>query len=158
MAVQARAGHSFRFWRPARTDPTLNIPASSIIGRSGLSEFAGTLAVTLSHGQLRQLEIAIALASRPKVLLLDEPLAGMSEGDAVSMIALLRELKSDCSMLLIEHDMSAVFDLADRIAVLVEGRVIVVDTPDVIRAHPEVRKAYLGDAAPAISKSTGILS
>ncbi len=146
MAVQARAGHSFRFWRPARTDPALNVPASSIVGRSGLGKFAGTLAVALSHGHLRQLEIAIALASRPKVLLLDEPLAGMSGGDAVSMIALLRQLKSDCSMLLIEHDMRAVFDLADRIAVLVGGRVIVVDTPEVIRMHPEVRKAYLGDA------------
>jgi len=146
LAVQARQGHSFRFWRPALEDPTLRQPAAALLERVGLAERAGVLAGNLAHGEQRQLEIAMVLATAPKMLLLDEPMAGMGVEESQRMIALLDALKADYTMLLIEHDMDAVFALADRITVLVYGRVIATGTPAEIRADRAVREAYLGSA------------
>jgi branched-chain amino acid transport system ATP-binding protein len=145
LAVQAHAGHSFRFWRPARLDAALQEPARAILERVGLAMRAETPAAVLAHGEKRLLEIAIALATRPRLLLLDEPMAGMGPEDAARMVAFLRKLKGAVTLLLVEHDMDAVFALADRITVLVYGRVIASGSPDEIRADVEVRKAYLGE-------------
>src|SRR5262249_55967190 len=145
LAVQARAGHSFRFWRPVRTDPTLRDPARAVLVEVGLAERAEVLAARLAHGEQRQLEIAMALATRPPMLLLDEPMAGLAREEAMRMVALLRELRSRQTLLLVEHDMDAVFALADRISVLVYGRLIATGSPAEIRANDEVARAYLGD-------------
>ena len=115
------------------------------LARVGLAERAGVSAANLSHGEQRQLEIAMALATRPRMLLLDEPTAGMGVRESARMVDLLRELKRELTILLIEHDMEAVFALADRITVLVYGRVIASGAPEAIRADPEVRRAYLGE-------------
>ena len=147
LAVQAHQGHSFRFLADARTDERLRAPAREGLDAVGLGRRADALASALSHGEQRQLEIAMALAGDPKLLLLDEPMAGMGVEESLRMIDLLRGLKGRRAMLLIEHDMDAVFALADRITVLVYGRMIASGTPDEIRAHPEVRQAYLGDEA-----------
>jgi branched-chain amino acid transport system ATP-binding protein len=144
LAVQAHAGHSFRFWRPARSEPKLRQPARAALARVGLESRADVLCANLSHGEHRQLEIAMALASAPRLFLLDEPMAGMGPDESARMIALLRELKRQHTILLIEHDMDAVFRLADRITVLVDGRVIASGAPDDIRADAAVRQAYLG--------------
>jgi len=144
LAVQAHAGHSFQFWRNARTDPALREPASAVLAQVGLAHRAEQLCANLSHGEHRQLEIAMALATRPSMLLLDEPMAGMGPDESARMVRTLKELKKSLTILLIEHDMEAVFALADRITVLVYGRVIASDTPAAIRANEEVRKAYLG--------------
>jgi branched-chain amino acid transport system ATP-binding protein len=144
LAVQAHSGHSFRFWRNARTDAALREPARAALARVGLTERADVLVSRLSHGEHRQLEIAMALATRPRMLLLDEPMAGMGPDESTRMVRLLCELKQEVTILLIEHDMEVVFALADRITVLVYGRVIASGTPDAIRADEEVRKAYLG--------------
>jgi len=146
LAIQAHQGHSFRFWRPAMRDPSLLEPARRILKEVGLEKL-GTRAANMSHGEHRQLEVAMALATRPRLLLLDEPMAGMGIDESQRMIALLGTLKSRQTMILVEHDMDAVFRLADRIAVLVYGRVIAVGAPQEIRANEEVRKAYLGEAA-----------
>jgi branched-chain amino acid transport system ATP-binding protein len=145
LAVQAHAGHSFRFWRPARTDPVLQGPARAILERVGLALRADVPAAVLAHGEKRLLEIAIALATRPRLLLLDEPMAGMGLEDAARMVAFLKKLKGAVTLLLVEHDMDAVFALADRITVLVYGRVIASGVPEAIRADAEVRRAYLGE-------------
>jgi branched-chain amino acid transport system ATP-binding protein len=145
LAVQAHAGHSFRFWRNARTENELRAPARAALARVGLAARADQVVANLSHGEHRQLEIAMALATGPRMLLLDEPMAGMGPEESVRMVALLRELKQDLTILLVEHDMEAVFALADRISVLVYGRVIATGTPEAIRANEEVRQAYLGD-------------
>jgi branched-chain amino acid transport system ATP-binding protein len=145
LAVQAHAGHSFHFWRDAREDDALRAPAREMLARVGLAERANVIVSSMSHGEHRQLEIAMALATRPRMLLLDEPMAGMGPEESVRMIALLRELKRDLTILLIEHDMDAVFALADRISVLVYGRVIASGEPAAIRANEDVRKAYLGE-------------
>jgi branched-chain amino acid transport system ATP-binding protein len=145
LAVQAHAGHSFRFLADVRKDATLRDPARRLLDAVGLGARAGTLAATLSHGEQRQLEIAMALAGDPKLLLLDEPMAGMGIDESQRMIGLLRELKGKRAILLIEHDMDAVFQLADRITVLVYGRAIASGTPDEIRANKDVRQAYLGE-------------
>jgi len=145
LAVQARSGHSFRFWRDARGEPELREPARAALVRVGLAARADVLAAALSHGERRQLEIAMALATEPRMLLLDEPLAGMGPEESVRMVAILRELKQELTMLLVEHDMDAVFTLADRITVLVGGRVIASATPGEIRANRDVQRAYLGD-------------
>src|SRR5471030_2668549 len=147
LAVQAHQGHSFRFLADARTDERLRTPAREGLDAVGLGRRADALASALSHGEQRQLEIAMALAGDPKLLLLDEPMAGMGVEESQRMVELLRSLKGKRAMLLIEHDMDAVFALADRITVLVYGRMIASGTPDEIRAHPEVRRAYLGDEA-----------
>ena len=145
LAVQAHAGHSFRFLADVRRDETRRAPARQGLDAVGLSARADTPAAALSHGEQRQLEIAMALAGDPKLLLLDEPTAGMGVEESQRMIDFLRALKGNRAMLLIEHDMDAVFQLADRITVLVYGRAIASGTPDEIRANAEVRQAYLGD-------------
>jgi branched-chain amino acid transport system ATP-binding protein len=144
LAVQARAGHSFRFWRAARASTSLRQPALATLERVGLAARAQTLAAHLSHGEQRQLEIAMVLASQPRLLLLDEPMAGMGAEESAQMVDLLRQLHGQYSMLLVEHDMDAVFTLADRLTVLVYGRAIATGTAADIRQHPEVRQAYLG--------------
>ena len=145
LAVQAHAGHSFRFWRPARADVSLTRPARQALEQVGLEKRAGVLAANLSHGEQRQLEIAMALATRPRLLLLDEPVAGMGTDESQRMIELLAALKGEKTIVLVEHDMDAVFTLADRISVLVYGRIIATGTPVEIRANQEVRAAYLGE-------------
>jgi branched-chain amino acid transport system ATP-binding protein len=145
LAVQAHAGHSFRFWRNARREAVLREPARKALARVGLAERADTLVANMSHGEHRQLEIAMALATAPRMLLLDEPMAGMGPEESQRMVATLRELKGGLTILLVEHDMEAVFALADRITVLVYGRVIACDTPAAVRANAEVRQAYLGE-------------
>jgi branched-chain amino acid transport system ATP-binding protein len=144
LAVQAHAGHSFRFWQPARKDARLRGPARAALARVGLESRADIVCGNLSHGEHRQLEIAMVLATAPRMLILDEPMAGMGPDESTRMIALLDKLKGEHTILLIEHDMHAVFRLADRITVLVDGRVIACGAPDDIRAAPEVRQAYLG--------------
>ena len=144
LAGQARLGHSFRFWKNARRDPALLGPAREAVEVVGLSARADTLARDLSHGEARQLELAIAIAQQPRLLLLDEPMAGMGRKDGVAMTQLLARLKQDYSIILIEHDMQAVFSLADRISVLVAGHIIKTGAPEVIRTDPDVRAAYLG--------------
>jgi branched-chain amino acid transport system ATP-binding protein len=145
LAVQAHAGHSFRFWRDARREPQLREPARAALARVGLAARAAVRASELSHGEHRQLEIAMALATRPRLLLLDEPMAGLGPDESRRMVALLRELKREIAILLVEHDMEAVFALADRITVLVYGRVIASGDPDAIRNNEEVKRAYLGE-------------
>ena len=145
LAVQAHAGHSFRFWRNARDEPDLRRPARAALERVGLGSRADWPASALSHGEHRQLELAMALAGAPRMLLLDEPMAGMGPDDSARMVAMLRALKQEVTILLIEHDMEAVFALADRITVLVYGRVIASGAPAEIRANAQVREAYLGE-------------
>jgi len=144
LAVQAHAGHSFRFWRRARNEVKLRGPAHAALARVGLESRADALCANLSHGEHRQLEIAMALATAPRMFLLDEPMAGMGPDESARMIALLGELKREQTILLIEHDMDAVFRLADRITVLVDGRVIASGPPGDVRADAAVRQAYLG--------------
>ena len=146
LAVQARAGHSFHFWRNARAEPELREPARAALTRVGLAERADRPAVALSHGEHRQLELAMALAGNPRMLLLDEPMAGLGPEESVRMVEMLRALKREFTILLVEHDMEAVFALADRITVLVYGRVIASGAPADIRANAAVRDAYLGEA------------
>lgn len=148
LAVQAQQGHAFRFWKSARRDITLRAPALAVLRDVGLEARANVLAAQLSHGEQRQLELAMALASDPRLLLLDEPMAGMGPDESARMVAYLKTLKGQRTMLLVEHDMDAVFALADRISVLVSGRLIATDTPAAIRANTDVRQAYLGDEAP----------
>ena len=145
LAVQAHSGHSFRFWRTARGDPRLTEPALRVLEQVGLQERAHVLAGNLAHGEQRQLEVAMALATAPRLLLLDEPMAGMGIEESQRMIELLSRLKQTKTIILVEHDMDAVFRLADRISVLVYGRVIATDVPDRIRLNEEVRRAYLGE-------------
>jgi branched-chain amino acid transport system ATP-binding protein len=145
LAVQAHAGHSFRFWRAARRDESLRAPARTVLESVGLGARADILAANLAHGEQRQLEIAMVLATRPRLLLLDEPMAGMGLEESQRMIALLRTLKGTHTMLLVEHDMDAVFALADRISVMVYGRIIASGTPEEIRGNAAVREAYLGE-------------
>ena len=145
LAAQAHAGHSFRFWRAARKDPALRGPAMAILEEVALAERADITAAHLAHGEKRALEIAMALATRPRLLLLDEPTAGMGPEDSARMVRFLARLKGTLTILLIEHDMDAVFALADRITVLVYGRAIATGLPASIRDNPDVRHAYLGE-------------
>jgi branched-chain amino acid transport system ATP-binding protein len=145
LAVQARSGSSFRFFGDASSEAVLNEPAMAHLDRVGLAGRAGVPAGLLSHGEKRLLELAIALATEPKLLLLDEPLAGTGHEESARVVSILRELKRDYTIVLIEHDMDAVFSLADRVSVLVYGRVVATDTPDRIRANLQVRAAYLGE-------------
>ena len=147
LAVQAHDGHSFRFWAEARKDKSLRDPAMQALEQVGLAHRADITASALSHGEHRQLEIAMALATRPKLLLLDEPMAGMGPEDSARMVQMLRGIKGSVTILLIEHDMDAVFALADRITVLVYGHAIATGLPDEIRRNAQVRQAYLGDEA-----------
>jgi branched-chain amino acid transport system ATP-binding protein len=145
LAVQARSGSSFRFFGNASQEKGLNGPAMECLGEVGLGARAHIPAGLLSHGEKRQLELAIGLATAPKLLLLDEPLAGTGHDESQRVVETLRRLKSRLTIVLIEHDMEAVFSLADRVSVLVYGRVIATDTPERIRANPDVRAAYLGE-------------
>lgn len=145
MALQAQDGHSFRFWKAARNDQKLRNPAREILEEVGLADRADVAAANLSHGEQRQLELAMALATRPSMLLLDEPMAGMGLEDSSRMVDFLLNLKGRVTILLVEHDMDAVFALADRITVLVYGKVVATGTPEKIRRDPTVQKAYLGE-------------
>jgi branched-chain amino acid transport system ATP-binding protein len=147
MAIQAHQGHSFRFWGDARRDEALRRPARSVLARVGLAGRKDVLAAELAHGEQRQLELAMALATEPELLLLDEPMAGMGHDESRSMVELLSGLKGQLAILLVEHDMDVVFSLADRITVLVYGRAIASGTPEEIRADQQVREAYLGAEA-----------
>jgi branched-chain amino acid transport system ATP-binding protein len=144
LAVQSIAGHSFRFFAPALKDRALTAPAREALDIVGLASRADVLANDLSHGEKRQLELAMALAMRPKLLLLDEPMAGMGRQDGARMTRILAGLKRTYAILLIEHDMDTVFALADRITVLVAGCAIASGAPEAIRANADVRSAYLG--------------
>ena len=146
LAVQAHDGHSFKFWTPATTQARLRKPALEVLEKVGLASRAGTIASALSHGERRQLEIAMALATDPSFLLLDEPMAGMGVEESAAMVTILRSLKGEKTILLVEHDMDAVFALADRISVLVYGRIIATGKPEDIRKNADVRSAYLGEA------------
>jgi len=146
LAVQARSGQVFRFVRPVSSDAGLREAAMRHLASVGLPEERARLrAADLSHGERRQLEFAIALALRPKVFLLDEPMAGLGHGGSKLLTTFLDKLRHEAPILLVEHDMEAVFALADRISVLVYGQVIATGSVDDIRANPEVRTAYLGD-------------
>ncbi len=145
LAVQAHDGHSFRFWAAARSDEALRKPALEALERVGLADRGDVMARNMSHGEHRQLEIAMALATRPRMLLLDEPMAGMGSDESRRMVEILKSLKGQQTILLIEHDMDVVFALADRITVLVYGRAIASGDGDAIRANAAVREAYLGD-------------
>jgi branched-chain amino acid transport system ATP-binding protein len=145
LAVQARSGSSFSFWRAVAAEAALVDQARAIADQIGLAEKLGALASTLAHGEQRALEVGLALATRPRLVLLDEPMAGMGPEESQRMIALIDRIRASVTVLLVEHDMDAVFRLADRITVLVSGRVIATGKPEAIRADPEVRRAYLGD-------------
>jgi len=145
LAVQVRSGHSFHFWRQVRSNSMWREEALGLLARVGLEARADVLAAQFAHGEKRALELAIALASRPQMLLLDEPTAGMGPDESLRIVQLLKALKGQVTILLIEHDMTAVFALADRITVLVYGRVIATGAPEEIRQHDEVRRAYLGE-------------
>jgi len=145
LAVQARQGHSFRFWRPVSEQRELREPAMAALMEAGLAEYAQVQAGMLAHGQQRQLELAMVLAGKPRVLLLDEPMAGMGQAESRQMTEVLRRLRERYATLLVEHDMEAVFNLADNISVLVYGQCIASGSPNDIRSDPEVQKAYLGE-------------
>ena len=149
LAVQARSGSSFSFWRPVASEEPLAVEARAIAAEIGLAGREEAIAGTLAHGEQRALEVGLALATRPKLVLLDEPMAGMGAEESQRMIALIERVRAQVAVLLVEHDMDAVFRLADRISVLVSGRVIASGAPEAIRAHPEVKKAYLGEGAAA---------
>jgi branched-chain amino acid transport system ATP-binding protein len=146
VALRPRRGHSFAFLRDAARDRELDQEVQAMLGRVWLVGRADAVARELAHGEQRQLELAMALASAPRLLLLDEPMAGIGHAEAPGMIDLLLRIKQNCAMLLIEHDMDAVFRIADRITVLVGGRAIASGAPAAIRDDPKVREAYLGDA------------
>ena len=145
LAAQAREGHSFRFFADARKERPLREAAMEALTRVGLRDRANLQVSRLSHGEQRELELAVALATKPQLLLLDEPMAGLGVTESVRMVKLLQELRKEVTIVLVEHDMEAVFALADRISVLVYGRVIASGTPDAIRQNDEVKRAYLGD-------------
>jgi branched-chain amino acid transport system ATP-binding protein len=145
-SVQASLGHSFHFWKDVRADERVINPAKEVLERIGLLSRANVLAGNLAHGEKRQLEIAMVLATRPKLLLLDEPMAGMGAEESRHLVTLLNELRSDYSMLLVEHDMDAVFALADKIMVLVYGKSIAEGKPSEIKVNNAVLEAYLGSS------------
>ncbi len=150
LAVQAHAGSSFSFLRPAIDETALTLPAAEALELVGLGARQHEVASAMAHGEHRQLELAMTLATAPKLLLLDEPMAGMSQAESESMIALIKRLKGRYAIALVEHDMDAVFALADRITVLVYGKVIACGAPADIRNDPAVKDAYLGDQEEAI--------
>ena len=147
LAVQATEPHSFRFWTAAEQIERLRQPARERLRQLGLFERRNAIAAGMAHGEHRQLELAMALATKPRMLLLDEPMAGLGSEESQAMLRLLAGLKGRYSILLIEHDMDVVFTLADRISVLVQGRVIASGSAEQIRNDPQVRLAYLGDEA-----------
>ena len=146
MVVQSRSGHSFRFWRPAAGETELVDDAMRALETVGLADRAHRVAKEVSHGEHRQLEIAMAIAMEPRLLLLDEPMAGMGPEETAGMVSVLQGIKKHKTILLVEHDMDAVFSLADQISVLVYGQIIATGTKDEIRANPDVQQAYLGES------------
>lgn len=147
LAVMGHSGRVFRFFAPVMRDTKLLTQAGQYLEQVGLSDRQHVLAANLSHGERRQLEMGVALALQPKLFLLDEPMAGMGSGGSKKLTRLLDNLRKEAPILLVEHDMDAVFALADRISVLVYGRIIATGTVDEIRSNPEVREAYLGGEA-----------
>jgi branched-chain amino acid transport system ATP-binding protein len=145
LAVQARTGSSLRFFGRAAEEAALNAPALAALEQTGIADRANLRAGELSHGEKRALELAIALAMQPTLLLLDEPMAGMGREEAERQVELLNRLKGRLTMILVEHDMPAVFALADRISVLIRGRVLTTGQPEDVRADPQVIAAYLGE-------------
>jgi branched-chain amino acid transport system ATP-binding protein len=145
LAAQAHDGHSFRFFADARKEKGLRDAALAALQRVGLADRANVPVSKLSHGEQRELELAVALATKPQLLLLDEPMAGLGVTESARMVKLLQELRKEVTIVLVEHDMEAVFALADRISVLVYGRVIASGAPSDIRQNEEVKRAYLGD-------------
>jgi len=145
LAVQALKGHSFRFWKNVRHDRQLQEPTRAAVERCGLKDRATEIAGNLSHGEKRQLDVGMAMAGEPKLLLLDEPMAGMGPGGTVKLAELIQGLRGTVSILLVEHDMDVVFSIADRITVLVYGEPVATGTPDEIRCHSAVQEAYLGE-------------
>lgn len=147
LAVQGRAdaGSSFRFWRPAQAEHRLFEEARHFLEQVGLNQRVNTVAGNLAHGEQRALELAMALATQPKMLLLDEPMAGTGPEESARMVELIEHLARHVTILLVEHDMAAVFRLADRVSVLVNGCLIATGLPEEVRGNPEVRRAYLGD-------------
>jgi branched-chain amino acid transport system ATP-binding protein len=145
LAAQAHDGHSFHFWGNARKESHLREAAHAALTRVGLAHRADVAVSELSHGEQRELELAVALATKPQLLLLDEPMAGLGVSESARMVELLKTLRRECTVVLVEHDMDAVFALADRITVLVYGRVIACDEPAAIRSNDEVKRAYLGE-------------
>lgn len=149
LAVQGRqdAGSSFRFWKAVHREQSLFDAAQHFLEQVGLARRSASLAGNLAHGEQRALELAMVLATQPKMLLLDEPMAGAGPEESARMVELIEHLARHVTILLVEHDMAAVFRLADRVSVLVNGSLICTGTPDEVRADPEVRRAYLGDVA-----------
>jgi len=145
LSVQAQMGHSFSFWKPVSQELALTDKAMSLLNDLGLAPRAHDRASELSHGEQRILELGLAVATQPKLLLLDEPMAGAGPGESERILNLILKLRQQSAILLIEHDMDAVFRLADRISVLVSGAVIATGTPEEIRHHPQVIAAYLGE-------------
>ena len=145
LAAQAHDGHSFRFFANARKETRLRDAAHAALDRVGLGSRADVPVSRLSHGEQRELELAVALATKPQILLLDEPMAGLGVTESTRMVKLLGDLRNEVSIVLVEHDMAAVFALADRISVLVYGRIIASGATDAIRSNDEVKRAYLGD-------------
>jgi len=145
LAVQGSSGHSFRFWAPVSKDSEMEAAAMESLGEVGLADRANRIAANVSHGEQRQLEVAMALAMKPRMLLLDEPMAGMGKEEGAMMVEILNRLKGEMTILLVEHDMDAVFSLADQLSVLVNGHIIATDTVENIRSNDDVQKAYLGD-------------
>jgi branched-chain amino acid transport system ATP-binding protein len=144
-AVQANQGHVFAAWAPVRTDADLNASALSVLQRIGLAAQADARVEQLSHGEQRALEVGLTLAGRPRLVLLDEPMAGMGAEESAAMAGLIASLRQDCAVLLIEHDVDAVFRLADRVSVLVSGAIIATGAPAAVRSDPAVIAAYLGE-------------
>ena len=145
LAVQGGSGHSFRFWSPVSKDRDMAAAAMCSLAEVGLESRARQVAANVSHGEQRQLEVAMALAMRPRMLLLDEPMAGMGKEEGALMVDILNRLKGEMTILLVEHDMDAVFSMADQLSVLVNGHIIATDSVANIRNNLEVQKAYLGD-------------
>ncbi|MGL4637471.1 MAG: ABC transporter ATP-binding protein [Beijerinckiaceae bacterium] len=145
LAAQAHSGHALRMAGHVKHDTAVNARTERALAETGLTHRANTVAKFMSHGEQRQLEIAMVLATEPKVILLDEPLAGMGQAEALNMIALIRKLKEGRAVLLVEHDMDAVFALADRLTVMADGQMIASGDPEHVRNHPAVRAAYLGN-------------
>jgi branched-chain amino acid transport system ATP-binding protein len=150
LAVQARSGSSMRFWEPVGSERALGEEVERVVAEFGLAAPIAQRAASLPHADQRRLEVALALACKPRLLLLDEPLAGMGAEDAQAMIELIARLKEQVTIMLVEHDMDAVFRLADVVSVLVAGRVIATGSPQAIRDDPEVRRAYLGEEEAAL--------
>ncbi len=147
IAAQSKSGSSMRFFANAARESTLNSAASNALERVGLEDRADVIAAELSHGERRLLELGIALAGKPQFLLLDEPMAGLGRVESAALVSLLLELRRSMPMLLVEHDMNAIFKLADVVSVLVDGKIVVSGSPEAVRADPAARAAYLGEGS-----------